>query len=190
MVIKGLYNPALMATPTGGAGLNEEQNIAFNARVTWNNTQNVINFFSNPEDATHDGPRVFFKIFGDTDNQVGGAPFRFEFARQMKVLMPMRLRRVRATLITAMPTPTVSLWLWKSTGFKVVGNRVKFIFDFPTPTAPGDEFIFPPTGDIDFQMDKDAFYYWCFEFDDLIPRTTNFGINLSADFFLGTGLHG
>jgi len=186
----GLYNPLLMATPTGGASLNEEQNLQFNARMTWYNTQNTVQFLSTAESPTVDGPRTFIKIFGDTQTQVSlTPPFKNEFKFQVRLLMTARLRRVRARLITSMPVNTVSLWLWKSSGQRVAGDRVKFIFDFPTPTAPGDEFIFPPAGgDIDFRMDKDAFYYWCFEFDDLIPRTTNFGIELSADVYLGDGL--
>lgn len=179
----GLYNPLLMATPTGGASKNEKSFLQFSAKMTYTTTDNVINFLGNPESSTHDGPRVFIKLFGGSSVRTSplGLPFPLEFRSQIRNLMEGRLKKVRANLITSMPVDTVSLWLWEADTRQIKGHKVKFIFDFPAPTTTGDQFEF--TGD--FTMSKDKFYYWGFEFDDLIPRSTNFGIQLASDVWYG-----
>ena len=184
----GLYNPLLMATPFGGPVFNEQFHLQFNARSVMWSTQNVVNFSSAPEDATHDGPRTFMRIYGGSLALTGlTPPFKAEFSHEIPMLNEARLRRVRARLITSMPVNTVSMYLRESDAFNTVGKKIKFIFDFPTPTAPGDQFIFPITGSVNIRLKKGKFYYWMFEFDDLIPRTTNFGIAIGTDIWFGDG---
>jgi len=185
----GLYNPLLMATPTGGAVKNEKFNMLFRARCSYPSTHNVLLFQSNPESPIFDGPRMFTKIFGLANTQVSLIfPFKREFLAQIPVLMEGKIKKVKARLITSMPIATVSLYLWKSSARLVPGDRVgNRIFQFPVPTAPGDIFTFPGSGFTDIRLEQGFFYYWCFEFDDLIPRSTNFGIQLTTDIFWGNG---
>lgn len=184
----GLYNPLLMATPVGGRVLNEQFHLQFNARSVMWNTQNVVNFLSNPEDATHDGPRTFVTIWGGALALVSLIqPFKNEFQRQILMLMEGRLRRVRARLITSMPVNTVSMYLVEASTFLQPHEKRKFLFDFPTPTAPADQFVFPASGSVDIRLKKEKYYYFMFEFDDLIPRSTNFGIAIGTDIWFGDG---
>ena len=174
----------------GVVSKNEEQFLQFNGKMSWQSTHNVVNFFSNPEDSTHDGPRTFKKISGDNNTQVSLiAPFKFEFGAQQRMLMEARLKKVSIQLITGMPINTVSMWLWESTGLLVPGTRKKFICDFPVPSAPGDQVFWPGPSTLvpepGFRLKKDRFYYWCWEFDDLIARTTNFGIQVTSEIWFG-----
>lgn len=184
----GLYNPLLMATPTGGSSKNEQFFMQFKARCAYQSTHNVLNFLSNPEDPTHDGPRVFTKLYGTNNTQVSlGTPFKNEFKSEIRALMEGVLKKVKAELITSMPVEPVSLWLWRSEERETPGDRVIKLFSFPLPGGPQDTFTFPSSGLADIRIEKDKWYYYCFEFDDLIARTRNFGIELTADIWWGDG---
>jgi len=184
----GLYNPLLMATPVGGASKNEINHLQFKARMANNSTHNLIAFVGVPESATRDGPRIFRKIFATGRTRGPGfSPFKPEFNFQQRALMEGNLKKVQARLITSMPTPTVSMWLWKTDTIYTPGDRVAKIFSFPVPTMPDDLFTFPTTGFVDIRLEKDRYYYWCWEFDDLIPRFTNFGIQVTTDIWWGNG---
>lgn len=176
-----------MATPVGGASKNEQFHLQFRARMAHNSTHNLITFIGVPESATRDGPRVFRSIFSAGRNTIGFTPFKPEFSFQKRALMEGNLKKVVAELITSMPVDPVSLWLWKADALFVPGDRVVKLISFPSVSAPGDEFRFPGTGLADIRLEKDRWYYLCWEFDDEIPRSTNFGIQVTTDIWWGNG---
>jgi len=187
-MVLGLYNPLLMATPVGGASKNEEQFLQFRARMCHLETFNTITFVNAPESATKDGPRVFTKINPLTSTQVPLIPpFKPEWSVQQRILMESKLKRVKVTLITSMPVHKVSLWLWRATQRLVKGERYKRLISFPDVSAPFDEFQFPGSGFADIRLERDKFYYFCWEFNDQIPGGDNFGVQMTTDFFYGNG---